>query len=57
MKKESRLHRLLKKIGLIKTHELTEAERLEMCNRCISDGVCPGVCDICAWGRRADDAV
>lgn len=54
MKKESWLYGLLKKIGLIKTRELTEAERLEMCNRCISDGVCPGVCDICAWGRRTD---
>ena len=52
MKKQSWLYRLMKKIGLIKSYTITEAQIVEMCNRSISSGVCPNDCDRCAWGRR-----
>lgn len=54
MGKPSWIYRLLKKIGLIKSYELTEAELVEMCNRAISSGVCPNAYDRCAWNRSVD---
>ena len=35
MKKQSWFYRLLKKLGLIKSRELTEEELVEMCNRAV----------------------
>lgn len=52
MKEQSWIYRMLKKLGLIKSKELTATELLEMCNRAISSGVCPNDCDRCAWSRR-----
>lgn len=49
MGKESWFYRLLKRIGLIKTHALTFEEKAEMCRRAVSSGVCPKDCDRCAW--------
>ena len=47
MKKESWFIRLLKKIGLIKTHEVSKKE---MCKRAKS--VCDRNCYKCAWYER-----
>lgn len=52
MGKESWFRRLLKKIGLIKTYEVSKKE---MCIRAVKAGVCPGCCFKCAWGERKDD--
>ena len=56
MKKQSWLYRLMKKLGLIKSRELTETELLEMCNRAVASGVCPNACDRCDWNRRDNNA-
>lgn len=52
MGKESWIIRLLKRIGLIKEYEV---DKKEMCKRAVVSGVCPGVCDRCAWGERRTD--
>ena len=52
MGKESWFRRLLKKIGLIKTYEVSKKE---MCMRAVKAGVCPGCCFKCAWGERKDN--
>lgn len=52
MGKQSWFYRLLKRIGLIKSYELTEEQKAEMCRRACASGVCPRVCDRCAWGMK-----
>lgn len=50
-RKEKWFIRLLKRIGLIKTNEISIAEYEKMCKGAINDGICPGDCGRCAWGR------
>lgn len=50
MGKESWFIKLLKRIGLIKTYEVSKEE---MCRRAVQSGVCPGDCSRCAWGERS----
>lgn len=47
--KESWFIRLLKKIGLIKTYEISKKE---MCERAKS--ICSGDCESCAWYEREE---
>lgn len=53
MGEESWIYRLLKRIGIIKEYDV---DKTEMCKRAVDSGVCPGVCDRCAWGERNTDA-
>ena len=53
MGKESWICRLLKRIGIIKEYEV---DKTEMCKRAVASGVCPRVCNRCAWGERKTDA-
>lgn len=53
--KESWLYRLLKRIGLIKTYELTKEEKEENCRWACASGVCTKACDRCLWGERKDN--
>lgn len=50
MKKQNFIHRLLtkmlKKLGIITAYE---APCEEMCKDAIIAGVCPGMCETCAW--------
>ena len=56
MGKESWIRRFLRRIGLLKTHELSKEQKAEMCRRAVQSEVCPRDCSRCAWGEREDDA-
>lgn len=49
MKKESLIHKILRKLGFIKGIEDDKKLKMEMCKRAIKANVCPEDCDICAW--------
>lgn len=49
MKKESLIHKILRKLGFIKDIEDDRKLKMEMCERAIRANVCPEDCDICAW--------
>lgn len=53
MKKESLIHKILRKLGFIK--DIEDDRKLEMedmCKRAIKANVCPNDCDICAWDTK-----
>lgn len=58
MREENWFIQFLKRIGIIKEKEIDIEEsnklKIEMCNRCIKSGVCPGCCDCCAWNVRKE---
>ena len=49
MRKESLIHKILRKLGFIKDIEDDRKIKMEMYKRAIKANVCPGDCDICAW--------
>lgn len=50
MKKESLIHKILRKLGFIKVIEDDKKLKMDdMCKRAIEANVCPNDCDICAW--------
>lgn len=50
MRKESLIHKILRKLGFIKYIEDDRKLKMEdMCKRAIKANVCPKTCDICAW--------
>ena len=55
MGKQSWFYRLLKKIGLIKTYEVSKEQKADMCRMARAYGVCPKNCDCCVWGERKDN--
>ena len=52
MKKESLIHKILRKLGFIKDIEDDRKLKMEMCERAIKANVCPEDCDICAWNTK-----
>lgn len=52
MKKESLIHRILRKLGFIKDIKDDRELKMEMCERARNANVCPGDCDICAWDTK-----
>ena len=56
MRQESWFKRLLRKLRIIKEPDFDEQEsnklKREMCSRSIQSGVCPEVCEICAWNVK-----
>ena len=56
MRPESWFKRLLRKLGIIKEPKFDEQEsnklKREMCSKSIQSGVCPKVCEICAWNVK-----
>ena len=49
VRKESLIHKILRKLGFIKDIEDDREFKMEMCKRAIKANVCPEDCDICAW--------
>lgn len=49
MRKESLIHKILRKLGFIKDIEDDREMKMEMCKRAIRANVCPEDCDMCAW--------
>lgn len=56
MKKESLIHKILRKLGFIKDIEENRKLKREMCKRAIEANVCPEACGICAWGTKGGDS-
>lgn len=54
MLKESWIYRLLKRIGLIKTRELSWQEKEAACERALRSNVCHNDCNHCAFGDWAE---
>ena len=58
MRPENWFKRLLRKIGLIKESKFDEQKnnelKREMCSKSIQSGVCPAVCEICAWNVKTE---
>lgn len=52
MRKESLIHKILRKLGFIKDIEDDRELKMEMCKRAIKANVCPEDCDICAWDAK-----
>lgn len=52
MKKESLIHKILRRLGFIKDIEDDRKLKMDMCKRAIKANVCPKVCDICAWDTK-----
>ena len=52
MRKESLIHKILRKLGFIKDIEDDRKLKMEMCERAIKANVCPEDCDICAWDTK-----
>ena len=52
MRKESLIHKILRKLGFIKDIEDDRVLKMEMCKRAIKANVCPEDCDICAWDTK-----
>ena len=48
MRKESLIHKILRKLGFIKDVEDDRKMKMEMCKRAINANVCPKDCDMCA---------
>ena len=49
MRRESLIHKILRKLGFIKDIEDDRKLKMEMCARAINANVCPEDCDMCAW--------
>lgn len=52
MKKESLIHKILRKLGFIKDIEDDRKLKMEMCKRAIKANVCPEDFDICACDTK-----
>lgn len=52
MKKESLIHRILRKLGFIKDIKDDRELKMEMCKRAIKANVCPKNCGMCAWNTK-----
>jgi hypothetical protein len=52
VRKESLIHKILRKLGFIKDIEDDRKLKMEMCKRAIKENVCPEDCDICAWDTK-----
>lgn len=52
MRKESLIHKILRKLGFIKEIEDDRKLEMEMCKRAIKANVCPEDCDMCAWNTK-----
>ena len=52
MRRESLIHKILRKLGSIKDIEDDRKLKMEMCKRAIKANVCPEACDICAWNTK-----
>lgn len=52
MKKESLIHKILRKLGFIKDFEDDRKLKMEMCEKARKANVCPEDCDICAWDTK-----
>lgn len=52
MRRESLIHKILRKLGFIKDIEDDRRLKMEMCERAIKANVCPEDCDMCAWNTR-----
>lgn len=49
MRRESLIHKILRKLGFIKDDRKL---KMEMCERAIKANVCPEDCDMCAWNTK-----
>ena len=52
MRKESLIHKILRKLGFIKDVDDDRKMKMEMCKRAIRANVCHKDCDICAWDTK-----
>lgn len=52
MRRESLIHKILRKLGSIKDIEDDRRLKMEMCKRAIKANVCPEDCGICAWDTK-----
>ena len=52
MRKESLIHKILRKLGFIKDIEDDRKIKMEMCKSAIKANVGPEDCDICAWNVK-----
>ena len=52
MKKESLIHKILRKLGFIADIEADREMTMEMCKRARKANVCPENCDMCAWDTK-----
>lgn len=52
MRRESLIHKILRKLGIIKKHKDDRRLKMEMCERARKANVCPEDCDMCAWGTK-----
>ena len=52
MRRESLIHKILRKLGFIKDIEDDRKLKMEMCKRAIKANVCPEDCDMCAWNTK-----
>lgn len=52
MRKESLIHKILRKLGFIKDIEDDRKLKMEMCERARNANVCPKDCDMCAWNTK-----
>lgn len=51
MKKESLIHKILRKLEFIKDIDDRKL-KMEMCERARKANVCPEDCDMCAWDTK-----
>ena len=54
MRRESLIHKILRKLGFIKDIEDDRKMKMEMCERAIRANVCPEACDMCAWDTKGE---
>lgn len=54
--KIKRIPKILEKFRLkrIKVNQKPNISKEQMCRKAISFGVCPGICEKCAWGNVSD---
>lgn len=52
MRRESLIHKILRKLGIIKKHKNDRKLKMEMCERARNADVCPEDCDMCAWNTK-----
>ena len=52
MKKESLIHKILRKLGFIKDIKDDRKLKMGMCERARNANVCPKNCGMCAWNSK-----
>lgn len=59
MKKKKLILKIFEKIGLkrIKANQKPNISKEQMCRKSISFGICPEVCEKCAWGNMSDSDI